>query len=37
LNIIKTSMDGLDLRESMALEEVGMRCVNATLNKQGTR
>jgi hypothetical protein len=37
LNIIKTSMDGLDLRESMALEEVGMRCVNVTLNKQGTR
>lgn len=25
LNIIKSSMDGLDLRESMALEEVGMR------------
>lgn len=27
LNIIKSSMDGLDLRESMALEEVGMRYV----------
>lgn len=27
LNIIKSSMDGLDLRESMALEEVGMRWV----------
>lgn len=27
LNIIKSSMDGLDLRESMALEEVGSRYV----------
>lgn len=27
LAIIKSCMDGMDLRESMALEEVGMRCV----------
>lgn len=31
LNIIKSSMDGLDLRESMALEEVGIRCVHSIL------
>lgn len=28
LNIIKSSMDGLDLRESMALEEIGTRYVD---------